>query len=184
MPPAGFSLVVLRRGLLFRCAVQASHCGGVLLQSQGSRMLWLQYLWPSGSVGEALGLQSTSSVLVVRGLSYPEACGIFLDHGLKLMSLALALYITGPPGKSSSSLQSSCSAHQPGLSGRRQAGEGPHKGNRGPLLRTVPWEATFILTCSLRNGVTAKILIRGLPVSESEASLPWARKRHSPVLHG
>ena len=184
MLPAGFSLVGLRRGLLFRCAVKASHCGGVLLRSQGSRVRWLQYLWPSGSVGEAPGLQSTSSVLVARGLSCPEARGVFLDQALKPVLPALALYVTAPAGKSSSPLQSSCSAHQPGLSGRRQAGEGPHKGKRGPVLKTASWEATLILTSSLRNGMTAKILIRDVRVSESDASLPWARKGHNPVLHG
>ena len=184
MLTAGFSLVVLRQGLLFRCAVKASHCSGVLLRSQGSRVLRLQYLWPLGSVGEAPGLQSTSSVLVARGLSCPEARGVFLDQGLKPVSLALALYISGPSGKSSSPLQSSCSAHQPGLSGRRQAGEGAQKGSRGPLLKTASWEATLILTSSLRNGMTAKILIRDLRVSESDASVPWARKRQNPVLHG
>ena len=65
-----------------------------------------------------------------------------------------------------------------------KAGEGAQKGSRGPLLKTASWEATLILTSSLRNGMTAKILIRDLRVSESDASVPWARKRQNPVLHG
>lgn len=165
MPRSAFSLVVLRRGLLFRCGVPASHCDAFSLRSQGSGVLRLQSLWPSGSVGAAPGLQSRSSVVVASGLRCPEARGVSLDQGLKPVSPALALYVTRPPGKSSSPLQSSCSAHQPGLSGRRQAGEGPDKGNRGPLLRTVPWEARLSLTSSLRNGMAAKILIRDLHVS-------------------
>ena len=100
------------------------------------------------------------------GLRCPEARGISLDRGPEPVSPASALYVTRPPGKPSSPLQGSCSADQPGVSGRRPAGEGPHEGTRGPLLRTVPWEARLSLTSSLRNGMTAKILIRDLHVPQ------------------
>lgn len=166
LPRSAFSLIVLRRGPLFRWGVPASHCGAFSLRSQGSGVLWLQSLWPWGPAGMAPGLQSTSSDAVASGLRCPEARGISLDRGPEPVSPASALYVTRPPGKPSSPLQGSCSAHQPGVSGRRPAGEGPHEGTRGPLLRTVPWEARLSLTSSLRNGMTAKILIRDLHVPQ------------------
>ena len=100
-------------------------------------MLWLQSLWPSGSAGMAPGLQSTSSDVVASGLRCPEARGISLDRGLEPVSPALALYVIIPAGKPSSPLQGSCSAHQPAVSGRRQAGEGPHEGTRALPISQV-----------------------------------------------
>ena len=43
-----------------------------------------------GSVVAAPRLYSTGSVAVACGLSCSEACGIFLDQGIKLISPALA----------------------------------------------------------------------------------------------
>ena len=47
------------------------------------------------------GLWSTGSAVVARGLSCPKMGGIFLDHGLELVSTVLqgGVLITGPPGK-------------------------------------------------------------------------------------
>ena len=48
------------------------------------------------------GLQSTGSTVVVHGLSYSTACGIFLDQISNPMSLALGggFFTTKPAGKS------------------------------------------------------------------------------------
>ena len=66
-----------KQGLLSSCSVQASHCGGFLLQSTGSRAwgllscgTWAQQLWLPGSV------------VMAHGLSCPVAHEIFLDQGL------------------------------------------------------------------------------------------------------
>ena len=41
----------------------------------------------AASLAVARGLQSSGSVAVVDGVSYLEACGIFLSHGLNLRPL-------------------------------------------------------------------------------------------------
>ena len=48
------------------------------------------------------GLQSTGSIVVVHGLSYPMACGIFLDQISNPVSSALegGFFTTEPSGKS------------------------------------------------------------------------------------
>ena len=46
----GFSLVVASGGLFSSCGVWASHCGGLSLQSMGSRVRGLHYLQHVGSV--------------------------------------------------------------------------------------------------------------------------------------
>ena len=38
-------------------------------------------------------------VVVIRGLSYPSACGIFLDQRWNLPALAGGVPASGPPGK-------------------------------------------------------------------------------------
>ena len=75
------------RGLLSSCGAQAS----------------LQ-LWDAGSRARGLcSLQHTGSLVEVRGLSWPTACGILVPQpGIKPMSPALegGFLTTGPPGKS------------------------------------------------------------------------------------
>ena len=76
----GLSLVAARgacspavgHGLLL---VAASPVGGT-----GSRVLGLQQLWLVGLGVAPPGLQSTSSVVVVHGLSCPMAGGVFPDQ--------------------------------------------------------------------------------------------------------
>ena len=53
----------------------------LLLGSVVSRTFGLQQLWYVGPVVAAPRLQSTGSVVVARGLSCPEASGIFPDQG-------------------------------------------------------------------------------------------------------
>ena len=63
----------------------------------------LQELQQLGSVGVALRLQSTGSVLGVQGLSGPRPCGIFQDQGSNpdhTSELAGGFLTTGPQGKS------------------------------------------------------------------------------------
>ena len=65
--------VVVVRGL--------PHCSG-LVKSMGPSMLGLQSLGHvSSCVLTAPGLQSTGSIVVVRGLSCSAACKIFPDQG-------------------------------------------------------------------------------------------------------
>ena len=59
-------------GLLSGCRARASHCGGFLLQSKGSRVCGL---------GSAPGLWSTGSGVVVHRLSCFAECGILPDQG-------------------------------------------------------------------------------------------------------
>ena len=59
-------------GLLSGCRARASHCGGFLLQSKGSRVFGL---------GSAPGLWSTGSVVVVHRLSCFAECGFLPDQG-------------------------------------------------------------------------------------------------------
>ena len=68
----------------------ASHCGGVSLQSTGSRAHGLQQL------------QHTVSIVVAPELSHSVACGIFPDQGSNPMSPVLACRVptTGSPEKS------------------------------------------------------------------------------------
>ena len=57
-------------------------------------LLWRVGFWSSGP-------WSTGSAVVAHGLSCPKMGGIFLDHGLELVSTVLqgGFLITGPPGK-------------------------------------------------------------------------------------
>ena len=66
--------------------MQASHCGGFSCGAQALG-LGLQYLPLVGSVVVAPGLKGMGSVVVVHGLSYSTACGIFLDQGSNLCPL-------------------------------------------------------------------------------------------------
>ena len=70
----GLSLVAASGGYSFRCGAWASHCSG--FSSCGAQVLGV------GSVVVVPGLQSTGSVVVAHGLSFPMACRIFLDQGL------------------------------------------------------------------------------------------------------
>ena len=62
-------------GLLSSCDVQASHCGGVSCYGAVGHAGF-----SSCSIWAHSGLQSTSSVVVMHGLSYPTACGSFPDQ--------------------------------------------------------------------------------------------------------
>ena len=57
----------------------------LLLQDTGSKARRLQPLWPVGSIVAAPRLQSAGSVVVAPGLSYSEACEVFLDQGSNLL---------------------------------------------------------------------------------------------------
>ena len=61
-------------GLLSRCGVLASHCGG--FSSCRARALGAP-----ASVVAANGLCSTGLIVVAHGLSCCTVCGIFLDRG-------------------------------------------------------------------------------------------------------
>ena len=69
---AGSSLM---QGFASSCGSWISHCGG-------SSCYRVQAPGHVGSVVVAPGLQSTHSIVGVRGLSYLAVCGIFLDQGL------------------------------------------------------------------------------------------------------
>ena len=76
---AGFSAVVVSRGLLFSSGAGASHCGRS--SYCGARALGTQWLRRVHSaVLVAPRLESTGLVIVALSLSYPVACGIFLDQ--------------------------------------------------------------------------------------------------------
>ena len=80
---AAWTFLKLRRvgpPLQLRC-VGFSLLWLLLLRSMGSRASRLQWLWHVGSVLATPRLQITGSILVVHGLSWSEACGIFLDQG-------------------------------------------------------------------------------------------------------
>ena len=67
---------LLEWGLLPNCGMRASRCRG--FSCCGTQAVGL-----SGSGVVAPGLKGvTDSVVVAHGLSYPEACGIFLDQEL------------------------------------------------------------------------------------------------------
>ena len=72
-----------KQGLPSSCGAWASHCRGF-------------------SCCGAWGPGTQASVVAACGLSCSEACDIFLDQGIKLMTPALAggFLTTGPPGKS------------------------------------------------------------------------------------
>ena len=64
------------------------------MQRLGFLLRWLLLLQSTGS-------RHASSVVVVRGLSCPEACGIFPDEGSNPSpALAVGFLSTVPPGKS------------------------------------------------------------------------------------
>ena len=62
-----------QQGLLSTCASWASQCSGFSCLETQDLITW-------ASVILAGGLQSTGSVVVPHGLSWPLACGIFLDQ--------------------------------------------------------------------------------------------------------
>ena len=69
--------------------------------SEGYSSLWCQvFLPPWTLLFQSTGSRSVGSVVVVRGLSCPKACGIFLEQGLSLCPLQR------PPGKSAKFLMS------------------------------------------------------------------------------
>ena len=82
-------------GLLSRCDVQASHCGGF-------SCCWAQALGYVGSGAGTHRLQSKGSVVVVDELSCPGSMWNLPRPGIELMSLALTgrFFTTGIPGKS------------------------------------------------------------------------------------
>ena len=71
---------MLLRGLLSRCGVQASHCGG-LFAEHGLQGTWVQQLCRRDSVAAVPRLYSTGSIVVAHGLGSPMACGIFSRQG-------------------------------------------------------------------------------------------------------
>ena len=87
-----------------------------LVVEHGLKAHGLQWLWHTGSVVVARGLQSTGSVVMVHGPSCSAACGIFLDQGSNPCPLhwqadsqplrhqasprERRVLTTGPPGKS------------------------------------------------------------------------------------
>ena len=95
----GVSLVVVNQGCcLVVCRLLIA--GLLLLGSTGSRGCKLQQLQHTDSVVVVLGLWSTGSVVVARGLSCSAACGIFLDQGSNLSpALAGRFFTTEPPGR-------------------------------------------------------------------------------------
>ena len=70
----GFSLVAASGGYSLVACTGFSVHWFLLLQSTGSRVLWLQWFW-------VLGSKSTGSVVVVHRLSCSAACGALLDQG-------------------------------------------------------------------------------------------------------
>ena len=62
------------QSLLFSCSVWAPH-------RSGFSCCKAQTLGAQISVGTHVGLQSAGSLVVAHSLSYPMACGIFLDQG-------------------------------------------------------------------------------------------------------
>ena len=88
--PCVWASSYVERGLLSRCGVRASHCrawapGQVGFRSRGSRAL------------------SAGSAVVAHRLSWPAACGTFLDQGMNPFPLhwqvdSLSLDQQGSPG--------------------------------------------------------------------------------------
>ena len=83
-------------GLLSRCGVRAFRCGGCSCCRAGApRCIW-------ASVVAVPRLSSTGSIVSTHGLSYSEACGIFLNQGWSpFPALAGGFLTTEPPGKPS-----------------------------------------------------------------------------------
>ena len=73
--PHGFFSSCRQQGLLSSCSAQASHYWGF-----SCCRAWA--LWHVGLVFSALGLQNTSSIVVLHGFSFSTACGIFQDQEL------------------------------------------------------------------------------------------------------
>ena len=69
-----------KQGILSSCSAQASHSVASLVVENGLSVT-------QASVIVAPGLQSTSSVVVAKGLSCFTACEILLDQGLNLCLL-------------------------------------------------------------------------------------------------
>ena len=72
------------RGLLFVAVCGLLIAVASLVAEHRLQACILQYLWHTGSVVVARGLQSSGSVVVAHGLSCSTACGIFLDQGSNL----------------------------------------------------------------------------------------------------
>ena len=76
-------------GATLCCTEQASHCGGFSCcnRAQAPGHVGFSSCGTMGSVVEVLGLQSTSSAVVVHRLSCLVVCGSFPDQGLNLCLL-------------------------------------------------------------------------------------------------
>ena len=62
------------------CSLQASHCNSFSCCGAWALVPGLQQFWHMGLVVAVCGLQIAGSVVLVHGLSCPEACGIFRDQ--------------------------------------------------------------------------------------------------------